>query len=91
MHNLLSHLIASGFAELKGLDITFRIPIPQTVLNDVLTELLRPNGPQRAAAPPNPSTTALPRLDASAVLGLLKSAEILAEAGTIIVQGHLQR
>lgn len=87
-----TQLLANGFADLKGLDITFCIPLPQALLNALLTEMLRPDATPRAAvSTPSPNGATPPRVDARGFLGLVKSAVLKLEKDMIIFEGQLQR
>jgi len=86
MQDLLSRLIASGFAEFQGLNITGSVPIKQEVINELIAEVLQNAG--KSEAPPESAAGAasLPRIEASALLELIKRAEIKADDGKIILE-----
>lgn len=80
MIHLLQKYAANGFADFRGLNITGTVPVKQELINEVLAESLK----LAASAVPAKSSEA-PAIDPKVFLGLVKKAQVRAEAGVLIL------
>ena len=71
MNPILQRLAANDFADLKGLAITGTIPIKEGLINELITEFLKPKPPSQSSG--------------INFTQFVKKAEIKAETGTVIL------
>ena len=85
MHPLLHKYIANGFEDFSGLVISGKIPLKQELINEVIAEVLSTaQASTPVASQPRASEPAMPvRLES--LLPLLKTVEIQAEPGVVMI------
>ena len=89
MHRLLQKYIANGFADFSGLAISGKIPLKQELINEAIAEVLSSaQASTPVASQPRAAETALPAMES--LLPLLKSVEIQAEPGVVMVSFQLR-
>lgn len=83
MQNLLEKQIANGFADFPGLAVSGKIPIKESLLNELLADFLQSGAaPREDAAPAEPKRAS----DMKQLLKLIRRASVHADVGVITLE-----
>ena len=90
MHRLLQKYVANGFADFSGLAISGKIPLKQELINEAIAEVLSTaQASTPVASQPRAAEPTLP-VTMESLLPLLKSVEIQAEPGVVMISFQLR-
>jgi len=97
MLNLINKYLANGLSDFPGLHVTGTIPVKQEIVNEFIAEILRQgtnsaaHAGQEMPAPDSSSPSPVNVLPhAGDLIGLVKKAEIKADAGRITVEFEIR-
>ncbi|GAB4458152.1 MAG: hypothetical protein OHK0029_19020 [Armatimonadaceae bacterium] len=101
MNEIINRILANGFADFEGLEITGTVPVRQEFINESLAEVLqglrqgKPEAEPTAASPapaaPSPSSGSRPRLSTQDLAKLVKKVEVQAQDGKLVLHFEVRR